>query len=84
MAKQFAEPQPIKVSTNIHGVPVSLVRNGRREKILAIYQRWRTSDRWWGDEVERDYFTVRTNTGFVCDISRDTTTKQWYLNKIHD
>ena len=84
MSKQFAEPQPIKVNTSINGAPVSLVRNGRREKVVAIYQRWRAADRWWGEEVERDYFTVRTNTGLVCDISRDTGTKRWYLNKIHD
>lgn len=84
MTKQFAEPQQIKVNTSINGAPVSLVRNGRREKVLAIYQRWRAADRWWGEEVERDYFMVRTNTGLVCDISRDTATKLWYLNRIHD
>jgi len=84
MAKQFAEPQPIKVTPSINGVPVNLVRNGRREKVVAIYQRWRAADRWWGEEVERDYFMVRTSTGLVCDIFRDATTKQWYLSKIHD
>jgi hypothetical protein len=84
MAKQLKKPLEIGVRTNIAGVPVSLIRDGRSEKVTAIYERWRVADEWWGKEVERDYFRVKTSAGLVGDIFRDTTSNRWYLSKIHD
>jgi hypothetical protein len=84
MAKQLEKPLEIRVRANIAGVPVSLIRNGRSEKVTAIYGRWRIADEWWGKEVERDYFRVRTSAGLVGDIFRDTTSNRWYLSKILD
>ena len=84
MAKQFAVPQHIKVNTNVNGAPASLVRKDRRQKVIAIYQRWRLAGRWWDGQVERDYFMVRTNTIPVCDIFRDAMTGHWHLSKIYD
>jgi hypothetical protein len=84
MTKQLQRPSEITVRSNIDGVPVSLIRNGRREKVAAIYGRWRVADEWWGKEVERDYFRIRTSAGLVCEIFRDTTSNRWYLSKIHD
>ena len=84
MAKQIERPPEIKVRTNISGVPISLNRNGRFEKVTAIYERWRVADEWWGEDVERDYFRVRTSAGPVCDIFHNTKSNCWYLSKIHD
>jgi hypothetical protein len=83
MSKQLQKAQEIEVKTNMAGMPVSLTRNGRRQRVTAIYERWRLSDEWWGKKVERDYFRVRTSTA-VCDIYRDTGSNHWYLDKIHD
>lgn len=84
MAKHVERPPEIEVRANINGVPVSLVRNGRREKVTGIYERWRVADEWWGKEVERDYFRIKTSAGLVCDIFRETTSGNWYLSKILD
>ena len=84
MAKQFTEPKEIKVKTSINGIPVSLVRNGRSERVVRVYRQWRASDEWWGKEAERHYFTIGTKSGLVCDVFRDTGENQWFLSKIHD
>jgi len=84
MARQFAEPKEIKVRTNIKGTPVSLVRNGRSERVARVYQQWRAIDEWWGEETDRHYFTVGTSSGLVCDIFRDAGRKSWFMSKIHD
>ncbi len=44
MVKQLEKPQEIKVKANISGVPLSLTRNGHREKVAAIYEHWRVAD----------------------------------------
>jgi len=84
MSRQLEKAEEIEVKTNIAGVPVNLTRNGRREKVIAIYEHWRLADEWWGKEVERDYFRVRTSTGIVIDIYRDSKANRWYLDRIHD
>jgi hypothetical protein len=84
MVKQLEKPQEIKVKANISGVPLSLTRNGHREKVAAIYEHWRVADEWWGNEVERDCFRIRTSAGLVCDIFRDTVAHCWYLSRVHD
>jgi len=84
MSRQLQKAEEIEVKANIAGVPVSLTRKGHREKVAAIYERWRLADEWWGKEVERGYFRVRTSAGLVCDIYRDTESNRWYLDRIYD
>ncbi len=84
MSGQIQRVREIEVKTDTAGVPVSLVRNGRREEITAVCEHWRLADEWWGKGVERDYFRVETSAGLVLDIYRDSTSGGWYLDGIHD
>lgn len=84
MAKLLEKPEEIRVRTNAGGVPLSLSRDGTREKITAIYEQWKAADQWWGKEMERHYFRVKTSRGLVLDIYHDIGTNNWYLSKIHD
>ena len=84
MSRQLQKAEEIEVKTNVAGVPVSLTRKGRSQKVAGIYERWRLADEWWGEEVNRDYFRVRTSARLVCDIYHDVKTDHWYLDKIHD
>lgn len=77
MAKLSKKPEEIKVTVNIKGAPLSLLRNGKREKITAIYDRWRV-------ETEKDYFKVKTSRGLVYDIYHEIADNRWYLAKIYD
>jgi len=80
-AQRFWE---IEVRTDTAGVPVTVMRNGRREEIIAVCERWRLADEWWGKEVEWDYFRIGTSAGVVLDIYRDSASVGWYLDKLHD
>jgi hypothetical protein len=84
MAKRQGKPREIEVKANLMGEPLSVTRNGRRERVAAIYERWRLEDEWWGEEVKREYFRVRTSAGVVCEIYRNILGKQWYLSKLLD
>jgi hypothetical protein len=70
-------PEEIKVTSNIKGVPVSLARAGKREKITAIYERWE-------EEPEKNYFKVKTSRGRGYDIFHDVPNDRWCLAKIYD
>ena len=84
MAKVLEKPEELKVSVNIQGIPVTLARNGGRQRITRVYQHWRVVEEWWGREMTRNYFRVKTNKGLVCDIYRDMPNGNWYLSQIYD
>ena len=84
MVKLIEKPQEIKVSANAGGMPLSLARNGKREKIVGIYDNWRLTDGWWGRQIERHYFRVKTSKGLVCEIYHDVTSNHWYLSRVHN
>ena len=77
MVKQLKKPEEIKVTANVKGAPLSLLRSGKRQKITGIY------DRWWM-ETEKAYFRVKTSEELVYDIYHDVANNRWYLAKIHD
>ena len=84
MAKVLEKPEELKVSVNIQGIPIALARNGERQRVTRVYQHWRVVEEWWGKEITRNYFRVKTNKGLVCDIYRDMPGGGWYLSQIYD
>lgn len=84
MSKLLEKPEEIKVRSNADGMPVSIVREGKLERVKSVYQHWRVVDQWWRQEIARDCFRIRTSGGLMCDIYRDMTTNRWHLSRIHD
>lgn len=84
MARLLEKPEELKVSVNMQGVPLTLVRNGENQRITKVYQNWRVAEQWWGKEILRNYFKVKTNRGLVYDIYRDMPGGGWYLSRIYD
>jgi hypothetical protein len=78
------KPEELKVTVNVQGTPLTLARNGDRQRITRVYEKWRTEDELFGREMSRNYFRVKTSKGMVCDIYRDTPGGSWYLSRIHD
>jgi len=83
MAKPLEKPEEIKVTVNIEGVPLSFLRNDKRQRITGIYNHWWGADE-WGAEAEVHYFRVKIRMGVVYDIYHDIANNRWYLAKIHD
>lgn len=79
----MARPAEIKVSSDTRGMPLSLTRNRKQERITGIYEHWRVADEWWGREIQRDYFRIETSQGVVLDIYHDMAANLWYLDRIH-
>ena len=83
VVKQDRKLREISVSTNIHGVPLSLMLDGRRQNVSAIYEQWREYDELPDELVTRDCFRIKTGKGMVCDIYRDKSLRQWYICQVY-
>ena len=84
MAKILEKPEELKVTVNVQGVPLTLARNGEKQRVTRVYQSWQKVEEWRGKEVSRNYFMVKTSKGLVCDIYRDMPDGGWYLSRIHE
>ena len=84
MAKVLEKPEELKVSVNVQGVPITLARNGEKQRVTKVYENWRVVEEWWGKEITRNYFRVKTSKGLVYDIYRDMPGGGWYLSQIYD
>jgi hypothetical protein len=84
LARILEKPEELKVSVNMQGVPLTLVRNGDNQRITKVYEHWRVAEQWWGKEILHNYFKVKTNRGLVYDIYRDMPSSCWYLSRIYD
>jgi hypothetical protein len=84
LAKILEKPEELKVTVNVQGIPLSLARNGDKQRITRVYEKWHTEEELFGREMSRHYFRVKTSKGMVCDIYRDMPGGNWYLLRIHD
>jgi hypothetical protein len=84
LAKMLEKPEELKVTVNVQGVPLTLARNGEKQRVTKVYESWQKVEEWWGKEVTRNYFRVKTSKGLVCDIYRDTPDGGWFLSRVHD
>lgn len=84
MAKILEKPEELKVTVNVQGIPLSLARDGDRQRVTSVYENWQKTEEWFGREMSRHYFRVKTSRGIVCDIYRDMPDGGWYLSRIHD
>ena len=80
--KSLRNKETLKVYTNIEGTPISITTEMRSERIVRIYDTWRSHDG-NDDEKGRCYFKIRTNKGLICDIYREEMSKDWYIGKIY-
>lgn len=84
MAKILEKPEELQVTMNVKGTPLTLARNGEKQRVTRVYRSWQNVEEWWGKEVSRTYFMVKTSKGMVCDIYRDMPDGNWYLSRIHE
>jgi protein-disulfide isomerase-like protein with CxxC motif len=84
LVKILEKPEEFRVTVNVQGIPLTLARNGDRQRVTRVYEEWQKIEQLFGQEMSRHYFRVKTNKGMVCDIYRDMPGGGWYLSRIHD
>src|SRR5207247_9948504 len=62
----FADPLPARLVSD-EGELTLLQVAGRRFPIVEVMRRWRVEADWWKGGPARDYVTLRTAGGMVCD-----------------
>lgn len=82
MTRCFRGHPELEVEIDETGSPRRLCWRGRSEPV-EVANRWRISEAWWGDPIERDYFKV-VGPRWLALIYLDRRTGAWYLERLYD
>lgn len=85
MTKLLSEPLPVSLAW-CEGELVSMTLEGRRIPVVEVVRRWRADGEWWdrAREHARDYLTVRTAEGTLCDLVLERASGCWLLQRLYD
>ncbi len=72
----------IEVEVDAGGRLVGIRWNGRRESV-EVCNRWRVSESWWRDPIERDYFKV-VGEHWLALVYLDRADGTWHLERLYD
>ncbi len=83
MTRLFADPLPAKLVWD-EGELTLLHVGGRHFSVVEVMRRWRVEAEWWNGGPQRDYLTLRTANGMVCDVYTDRGTGVSWLQRVMD
>ncbi len=86
MTRLFSEPIPVSLTWH-EGELVALEFLGRPIRVVEVVRRWRVDGEWWegAREHARDYLTVRTADGMLCDLGLEQNgSRRWFLQRVYD
>ncbi|HVR88149.1 MAG TPA: hypothetical protein VHG53_01220 [Candidatus Limnocylindria bacterium] len=83
MSRLFADPLPAHMEWH-EGEPGALRVGHRRLVVVEVVRRWRVDGEWWADGLAREYLTLRTADGLLCDVFGDRRTGAWFLQRVMD
>ena len=55
-----------------------------RLMVVEVVRRWRVDGEWWADGFAREYLTLRTADGLLCEIYGDRKRGEWFLQRVMD
>ena len=75
--------RPMAVECTDNGQPHMVPWRGRRQRVSAVFNRWRVDSRWWDEPVTRDYHKVLLEDGTLMLLAHDRADDAWHIRRIY-
>jgi hypothetical protein len=82
MTRVMRPATALRVHEGAAGLPERIEVFGRVNEVQVV-ERWRISERWWPQPIDREYVRV-TGPGWLALIFRDLLSGGWFLERIYD
>jgi hypothetical protein len=82
MTRVMRPAAALRVHEGAAGLPERIEMFGRVSEVQVV-ERWRISERWWSQPIDREYVRV-TGPGWLALIFRDLLSGGWFLERIYD
>lgn len=82
MTRVMRPPTRVRVIEDANGAPTA-VEIGGSVAPIEIVERWRVSERWWPQPIDREYAKV-IGPGWLVLIFRDLIGGGWFIERVFD
>ncbi|MCH7491400.1 MAG: hypothetical protein IID05_11985 [Gemmatimonadetes bacterium] len=66
---------------NERGLPIAIIRDGKRKEVEKIGEIWRVDDEWWRDPIARRYVETILEGGRRLVVYEDQITGEWFTQQ---
>ncbi len=74
-------PRAVSVVLNERGLPIAIIRDGKRKEVEKIGEIWRVDDEWWRDPIARRYVETILEGGRRLVVYEDQITGEWFTQQ---
>ncbi len=71
-------PRAVSVVLNERGLPIAIIRDGKRKEVEQIGEIWCVNDEWWRDPIARRYVETILEGGRRLVVYEDQITGEWF------
>lgn len=82
MTRLLNPPTAIDVTLDHGGAPIAIAGafNGPVDPIA----RWKVETHWWDRPVVREYWRALVNNHLLCELYRDVSRNEWFVERVFD
>ncbi|TMC52580.1 MAG: hypothetical protein E6J20_11665 [Chloroflexi bacterium] len=82
MTRLLSPPTAIDVTIDHGGAPIAI--SGAFNGSIVPITRWKVETSWWTRPVVREYWKALLNNNLLCELYRDVSTNEWFLERVYD
>jgi hypothetical protein len=82
MTRLLSPPTAIDVTVDHGGAPIAI--SGAYSGSIDPIARWKVETRWWDTLVVREYWRALLNNNLLCELYRDVSRNEWFVERVYD
>ena len=82
MTRLISPPAAIDVTLDHGRAPIAI--SGAFNGSLQPIARWKVETSWWNHPVVREYWRAVLNNNLLCELFRDASSNEWFVERIYD
>jgi hypothetical protein len=84
MTPFWPEGKQLDLRVGEGGQPASFRAGERLHRVTGISRQWRVHTAWWreGGGVQRQYWELTTDTGYMCVLFFDVARQAWFMERV--
>jgi hypothetical protein len=82
VTRLLTPPTAVDVTLDHGGAPIAV--SGAYSGSIDPIARWKVETRWWDKPVVREYWKAVLNSSLLCELYRDVTRNEWFIERVYD
>jgi hypothetical protein len=82
MTRLVTPPVAVDVTLDHGRAPISI--SGAYTGSIQPIARWKVEASWWDRPLIREYWKALLNNNLLCELYRDVSSNEWFLERVYD